>query len=163
LPKELLDGLDDLRLLGNDAAHFESHAYDNVGKEEIETGIEFTREVLKAEYQYKALLQRLHKLKKAPPSSTPEFSRPIWIARQGPRCDLHQHRAAAISNARREGRVAGARSEARSSEVSTESATILRALGTLAPNLGQRRWAVTVTLLSTKKLGSFPRQGHGLY
>jgi hypothetical protein len=71
LPIELMDGLDDLRLLGNDAAHFESHAYDNVGKEEIETGIEFTKEVLKAVYQYKALLQRLQKLKKAPPSSAP--------------------------------------------------------------------------------------------
>jgi hypothetical protein len=69
LPKELLEGLDDLRLLGNDAAHFESQAYDNVGEEEVETAIEFTKEVLKAVYQYKALLQRLQKLKKAPPSS----------------------------------------------------------------------------------------------
>ena len=31
LPKELLDGLDDLRLLGNDAAHIESREYDQVG------------------------------------------------------------------------------------------------------------------------------------
>jgi hypothetical protein len=30
LPKELLDGLDDLRLLGNDAAHIESQEYDKV-------------------------------------------------------------------------------------------------------------------------------------
>lgn len=66
LPKELLDGLDDLRLLGNDAAHIESREYDQVGKEEVEIGIEFTKEVLKATYQYSALLNRLRRLKKAP-------------------------------------------------------------------------------------------------
>ena len=66
LPKELLNGLDDLRLLGNDAAHIESREYDQVGKEEVEIGIEFTKEVLKAMYQYSALLNRLRGLKKAP-------------------------------------------------------------------------------------------------
>jgi hypothetical protein len=66
LPKELLDGLDDLRLLGNDAAHIESQEYDKVGKDEVEVGIEFTKEVLKAVYQYSALLTRLRALKKAP-------------------------------------------------------------------------------------------------
>jgi hypothetical protein len=66
LPKELLDGLDDLRLLGNDAAHIESREYDRVGKEEVEIGIEFTKEVLKATYQYSALLNRLRALKKTP-------------------------------------------------------------------------------------------------
>ena len=64
LPKDLLDGLDDLRLLGNDAAHVESLDYDNIGQLEVETGIEFTKEVLKAVYQYKGLLNRLQKLKK---------------------------------------------------------------------------------------------------
>jgi len=66
LPKELLDGLDDLRLLGNDAAHIESREYDQVGKDEVEIGIEFTKEVLKATYQYSALLNRLRSLKKIP-------------------------------------------------------------------------------------------------
>jgi hypothetical protein len=66
LPNELLCGLDDLRLLGNDAAHIESREYDEVGKEEVEIGIEFTKEVLKATYQYSALLSRLRSLKKAP-------------------------------------------------------------------------------------------------
>jgi hypothetical protein len=66
LPQELLDGLDDLRLLGNDAAHIESHEYDKVGKEEVEVGIEFTKEVLKAVFQYSALLSRLRSLKKTP-------------------------------------------------------------------------------------------------
>lgn len=66
LPQELLDGLDELRLLGNDAAHIESREYDKVGKEEVEVGIEFTKEVLKATYQYSALLGRLRSLKNAP-------------------------------------------------------------------------------------------------
>jgi hypothetical protein len=41
------DGLDDLRLLGNDAAHIESKEFDAIGQEEVEIGIEFTKEVLK--------------------------------------------------------------------------------------------------------------------
>jgi hypothetical protein len=36
LPKELIDGLDDLRLLGNDAAHIDSQEFNQVGKEEVE-------------------------------------------------------------------------------------------------------------------------------
>jgi hypothetical protein len=66
LPTDLLEGLDDLRLLGNDAAHIESREYDKVGQEEVEVGIEFTKEVLKAVYQYSALLSRLRALKKTP-------------------------------------------------------------------------------------------------
>src|SRR5207245_124964 len=64
LPSELLAGLDDLRLLGNDAAHIESREYDKVGKEEVEIGLELAKEVLKAVYQYSALLNRLRALKK---------------------------------------------------------------------------------------------------
>jgi len=63
IPQELLDGLDDLRLLGNDAAHIESKVYDKVGREEVEVGIEFTTEVLKAVYQMSDLLARLRGLK----------------------------------------------------------------------------------------------------
>jgi len=65
LPQELLEGLDDLRLLGNDAAHIESQVFNNVGSEEVEIGIEFTKEVLKATYQYSDLLSRLRGLKKS--------------------------------------------------------------------------------------------------
>jgi len=64
LPPDLLSGLDDLRLLGNDAAHIESQVYSKVAQEEVEVAIEFTKEVLKAVYQYSALLDRLRKLKK---------------------------------------------------------------------------------------------------
>jgi hypothetical protein len=62
LPQELLDGLDDLRLLGNDAAHIESNVYESIGREEVEVGVEFAKEVLKATYQYSALLTRLRGL-----------------------------------------------------------------------------------------------------
>lgn len=64
LPPDLLTGLDDLRLLGNDAAHVESQAYIQVGREELEVAIEFTKEVLKAIYQYTTLLTRLRGLRK---------------------------------------------------------------------------------------------------
>lgn len=67
LPPELFDGLDDLRLLGNDAAHVESQIYTQIGREEVEVGIEFTKEILKATFQYNKLLQRLKNLKKPQP------------------------------------------------------------------------------------------------
>jgi hypothetical protein len=65
LPTDLFDGLDDLRLLGNDAAHVESRDYDEVGKEELEVSLAFTKEVLKATYQYAALRKKLSALKKS--------------------------------------------------------------------------------------------------
>jgi hypothetical protein len=63
LPQEFLDGLDDLRLLGNDATHIESRVFDRVGKEEVEVGIEFAKEVLKAVYQSAELLKKLRALR----------------------------------------------------------------------------------------------------
>jgi hypothetical protein len=64
IPTELLDGIDDLRLLGNDAAHIESTVFDKIGREEVELGIEFAKEVLKAVYQYSDLLARLRAVKR---------------------------------------------------------------------------------------------------
>jgi hypothetical protein len=64
LPQDLLEGLDELRLLGNDAAHIESKEYDTVGREEVEIGIEVTKEVIKAVYQMSELVGRLRALKK---------------------------------------------------------------------------------------------------
>jgi hypothetical protein len=64
LPKELLDGMDDLRLLGNDAAHVSATTYQQVGQSEIKISLEFTKEILKAVYQYSDLLNRLRSLKK---------------------------------------------------------------------------------------------------
>lgn len=64
IPKELLEGMQELRLLGNDAAHIESSTFDEVGKNEVEISIEFTKEILKAVYQYESLLGKLRSLKK---------------------------------------------------------------------------------------------------
>jgi hypothetical protein len=64
LPIDLLDVLDDLRLLGNDAAHVESRAYDEIGKAEVEASLALTKEVLKATYQYAHLRKQLSGLKK---------------------------------------------------------------------------------------------------
>jgi hypothetical protein len=66
LPQELLDGLDDLRLLGNDAAHIESQVFSQVGEEEVEIAIDVTKEILKAVYQYGAIMDRLKQLKSNP-------------------------------------------------------------------------------------------------
>ncbi len=64
LPQGLFAALDDLRLLGNDAAHIEAKNYDSVGEEEVVVGIELTKEILKAVYQLDDLLGRLRALKK---------------------------------------------------------------------------------------------------
>lgn len=66
LPTELFQALDDLRLLGNDAAHIESQEYDRIGKPEVEIAIAFAKEILKAVYQYAGLLNKLKTLKKSP-------------------------------------------------------------------------------------------------
>ena len=63
IPQDLLSGMNELRLLGNDAAHIEAQTFSEIGKEEIEVSLEFAKEILKAVYQYDNLLQRLKKLK----------------------------------------------------------------------------------------------------
>lgn len=64
VPKELIEGMQELRLLGNDAAHIESNTFSEIGKVEVEISIEFTKEMLKAVYQYESLLTKLRSLKK---------------------------------------------------------------------------------------------------
>lgn len=64
VPQELIEGMQELRLLGNDAAHIESNTFDEIGKTEVEISIEFTKEILKAVYQYESLLGKLRSLKK---------------------------------------------------------------------------------------------------
>ena len=64
LPMELLEALDDLRLLGNDAAHVEAQTFNEVGQAEVEVGIAVAKEVLKAVYQYSTLLKQLRSLKR---------------------------------------------------------------------------------------------------
>jgi hypothetical protein len=65
LPQALLNGLDDLRLLGNDAAHVRSPEYQQVGKEEVEVALDVTKEILKATYQLESIVERLRKLRRA--------------------------------------------------------------------------------------------------
>jgi len=64
VPQALLDGIDNLRLLGNDAAHIESQDFNKVGREEVEVGVILTKEFLKSIYQYEHLIKHLEGLKK---------------------------------------------------------------------------------------------------
>lgn len=64
IPAGLLPAADELRLLGNDAAHIEAKTYDTIGANECEIAIELAKELLKAVYQYTDLVARLQALKK---------------------------------------------------------------------------------------------------
>ena len=64
LPKELFEGMNELRILGNDAAHVEAKCFGEIGKKEIEISIQFTKEILKAVYQYSDLLAKIKSLKR---------------------------------------------------------------------------------------------------
>ena len=59
LPQELIEAMDELRLLGNDAAHLEAKEYENISEQELGVAIKFTKEILKAIYQYSSLLGKL--------------------------------------------------------------------------------------------------------
>lgn len=65
LPVDLLGAADELRILGNDAAHIEAKTYDQIGADECEIAIELAKELLKAVYQYTNLVARLQALKKS--------------------------------------------------------------------------------------------------
>lgn len=70
IPKDLIEAMHELRLLGNDAAHIEAETYNNIGSEELIISIDFTQEIIKAIYQYENLLGKLRSLKK-PADSAP--------------------------------------------------------------------------------------------
>jgi hypothetical protein len=63
IPQALLDGMDSLRLLGNDAVHVQLKHFDDVGADEATIAIEFTKEILKAVYQLSGLVARLDQLR----------------------------------------------------------------------------------------------------
>lgn len=63
LPKELIEAMNELRLLGNDAAHIEAKTFDEISRNELDVAIEFTKEILKGLYQYSSLLGKLRDLK----------------------------------------------------------------------------------------------------
>ena len=64
IPQELIEAMNELRLLGNDAAHIEATEYENVNDEEVTVAIQFTKEILKSLYQYSSLLEKMRALKK---------------------------------------------------------------------------------------------------
>lgn len=63
LSEDLFDAMDELKALGNDAAHIEAKAYKSIEKDESELSIELAQEILKARYQHKHLVERLRKKK----------------------------------------------------------------------------------------------------
>ena len=63
----LIEGMGNLIVLGNDAAHVESRTFEQVSKYEVGLGIEIAKEILKAVYQEKTLVERLNSLKKRTP------------------------------------------------------------------------------------------------
>jgi len=64
LPEPLLQALDHLRLLGNDAAHVDARDYEQVGRDEVRLALDVSKELLKAVYQYNDLLARLGALRR---------------------------------------------------------------------------------------------------
>jgi hypothetical protein len=64
IPKPLIEAMQELRLLGNDAAHIESQTFNQVGKQELDIALQCTKEILRAAYQYDDLLKKFKALKK---------------------------------------------------------------------------------------------------
>jgi len=63
IPPALLTGLRDLRMVRDAAASSESGIYSAVSRKEVEVGIDCTKTILKALYQYESLVGRLEALK----------------------------------------------------------------------------------------------------
>ncbi|MBQ9575619.1 MAG: DUF4145 domain-containing protein [Muribaculaceae bacterium] len=64
MPHELKEGMDMLRILGNNAAHVRLTDFDSISEKELSVSIQFTKEVLKSVYQFDKLLSALRALKK---------------------------------------------------------------------------------------------------
>lgn len=65
LPNDLFDAMYELKALGNDAAHIEAKAFDNIDEEEARLSIELAQEILKARYQHQNLVNRLKSRRKS--------------------------------------------------------------------------------------------------
>lgn len=66
IPKALMNAMFELKLLGNDAAHVESKAFDEVGQNEVEVAIDLTKEIVKSLYQLDDIVRRLRALRNSP-------------------------------------------------------------------------------------------------
>lgn len=64
LPKGFLEGLHDLRMLGNDAVHLELKDFDRVDSDEAEDAIMITKILLQPLYQFGSIMARLAERKK---------------------------------------------------------------------------------------------------
>ena len=58
--------MDELRILGNDAAHVEAKVYDSIGEPQVSIALELTKEILKATYQLDTLVKKIQALKGKP-------------------------------------------------------------------------------------------------
>lgn len=65
ISRNLLNGMNELRLMGNDAAHVEATDYENISEKEAALAIECAKEILKSLYQQEAIVKKLKSLKKA--------------------------------------------------------------------------------------------------
>lgn len=63
LPQALFDAMEELKLIGNDAAHVEARAYDEIGADEAAECIELSKEILKSRFQLESLVDRLRRRK----------------------------------------------------------------------------------------------------
>lgn len=70
LPPEFLDVMTEIRYLGNDAAHVVAREYDEIGREEVELGIDLTKLLLQSLYRTATLLDKLRSRKKGDDSAT---------------------------------------------------------------------------------------------
>lgn len=68
IPQLFIDAMHDIRYLENDAAHVMAKTYGDVGRDEVEAAIDVAKEIIKACYQYVAIIDKLKALKK---SATP--------------------------------------------------------------------------------------------
>lgn len=64
LPAALLAAMNELRLLGNDAAHVDASNYDNISSQEAAVAVMLAKEIVKAGYQYDKLLGALSSLRR---------------------------------------------------------------------------------------------------
>lgn len=68
----LIEGMGNLILLGNDAAHVEARTYEKIDKDEVQLSIEITKQILQAVYQEKRFIERLHNLKRRDSNDNPQ-------------------------------------------------------------------------------------------
>ena len=80
LPAPLIDGLTELRWLGNDAAHVEARNFSEVGAEEVRLGVAVAREILKSLYQMDEFVAKLQDLRARKPSGTEVADESILVS-----------------------------------------------------------------------------------